>query len=123
MHRPSGWPTVIPRVFTSQVEAVCLFLKNVFGASGEVRAGAPSEIWIGDSPIMISDGGGVREARPVFLYVYVQDADETYRRALKAGARSVEGPADMPYGDRRATVEDAWGNVWQIATYRGGRND
>jgi uncharacterized glyoxalase superfamily protein PhnB len=25
---------------------------------------------------------------------------------------------DTSYGDRRAMVEDRWGNVWQIATVR-----
>ncbi|WP_370169405.1 hypothetical protein [Bradyrhizobium elkanii] len=60
----------------------------------------------------------MREAMPAFLYVYVQNTDETYRRAIAAGAESIELPADTPYGDRRATVRDSWANVWQIATYR-----
>jgi uncharacterized glyoxalase superfamily protein PhnB len=67
---------------------------------------------------MISDAG-VRDPAPGFLYVYVEDADQTYRRALDAGARSLEEPLDLPYGDRRGMVEDKWGNVWQIATHRG----
>ncbi|MDX8482568.1 hypothetical protein RFN28_29525 [Mesorhizobium sp. VK24D] len=92
------------------------FLRIVFGAKGELRSRAPTEIRIGDSIILISDGGGVREAMPAFLYVYVENADETYRRAIAAGAESIEPPADMPYGDRRATVRDSWANVWQIAT-------
>ncbi|WP_456856149.1 VOC family protein [Bradyrhizobium sp. USDA 4501] len=95
------------------------FLRDVFDAQGEVRSGAPTEIRIGDSIILISDGGGVREATSAFLYVYVRDADETYRRAIAAGAESSEPPADTPYGDRRAMVRDAWANVWQIATHRG----
>ncbi|MGH3579353.1 MAG: VOC family protein, partial [Mycobacterium sp.] len=74
---------------------------------------------IGDSIVMVSDGGGMREASLTFLYVYVENTDETYRRAIDAGARSIEEPADMPYGDRRAMVQDQWGNTWQIATYRG----
>jgi hypothetical protein len=45
--------------------------------------------------VMISDGGGVRDAMPAFFYVYVQNADETYRRAIAAGAESIERPADM----------------------------
>ena len=53
---------------------------------------------------LLGDGGGVREARPTFLYVYVENTDETYQRALEAGALTIEKPADMPYGDRRATV-------------------
>ena len=116
--KPVGWPSVMPRIFTSDIAGVTGFLRTVFGAEGELRSGAPTEIRIGDSIILISDGGGVREAMPAFLYVYVENADETYRRAIAAGAESVETPADMPYGDRRATVRDSWANVWQIATYR-----
>jgi PhnB protein len=117
--RPDGWPIVIPRIFTQEVHGVVGFLKSVFGASGKVRTNAPAEMWIGDSLIMVSDGGGLREARPSFLYVYVENTDETYQRALDAGALTIEHPADMPYGDRRATVQDPWDNTWQIAT-RGG---
>ena len=116
--RPDGWHTMIPRIFTPDVEGLVAFLKSVFGGEGEVRAEAPSEIRIGDSIVMISDGGGVRDAMPAFLYVYVADADATFRRALAAGAEAIEGPSNMPYGDRRATVRDQWGNIWQIATHR-----
>jgi uncharacterized glyoxalase superfamily protein PhnB len=94
------------------------FLKAVFDAGGEGRVGMPAEIRIGDSIVMISDGGGRRETLTAFLYVYVEDADETYRLALDNGAEPVEKPMDTPYGDRRATVIDSWGNTWQIATHR-----
>lgn len=114
---PDGWPTVVPRIFTADVRGVVGFLKSVFGAQGEMRTGAPSDMRIGDSLIMVSDGGGVREAWPTFLFVYVENADETYQRAVEAGGVTIEAPADMPWGDRRATVEDPWGNVWQIATH------
>ena len=117
--KPDGWRTVIPRVITADVAGLVGFLKIVFGAIGELQSGAPTEMRIGDSVVMISDGGGAREAMPAFLYVYVENADETYQRAIAAGAQSIERPADMPYGDRRAMVRDSWGNVWQIATYRG----
>jgi len=53
---------------------------------------------------------------PAFLYLYVDDADASYRHALAAGAVSIEEPGDMPYGDRRGMVEDPCGNIWQIAT-------
>jgi uncharacterized glyoxalase superfamily protein PhnB len=104
--RPDGWPTVIPRVFTEDVRGVVGFLKLVFGARGEIRTGAPAEMRIGDSLILVSDGGGVREARKTFLCVYVENTDKTYRRALEAGALTIEEPVDVPYGDRRAMVED-----------------
>jgi len=116
--KPDGWHSVTPRIFTQDVAGLIEFLRTVFGAEGDIRSGAPSEIRIGDSIVMISDGGGIRAAQPAFLHVYVEDADATYRHAIDAGARSIEEPADMPYGDRRATVEDSWGNSWQIATFR-----
>lgn len=118
-YKPAGWPSVMPRIVTSDVPGLSGFLKTVFGAEGEPRSGAPTEIRIGDSMLLISDGGGIREGMPAFLYVYVENADEAYRRAMAAGAESIEAPADMPYGDRRAMVRDAWANVWQMATHHG----
>ena len=57
-----------------------------------------------------------RAAFPAFLYVYVDDADEVYRRAVAAGVETLEAPLDTPYGDRRAMVrEPPSGNVFQIA--------
>nr|WP_260434814.1 hypothetical protein [Burkholderia sp. Bp8992] len=90
----------------------------MFDARGEFRAGLPAEIRIGDSVVMISGADGLREPMPAFLYVYVEDTDSIYRRAIAAQAVSLEAPADLPYGDRRAMVRDSWGNVWQIATHR-----
>ena len=74
---------------------------------------------IGDSIVMVS-GAGPREPMPAFLYVYVDDVDQTYQRALQAGAVALEEPRDVPYGDRRAMVKDPCGNDWQIATHLGG---
>jgi uncharacterized glyoxalase superfamily protein PhnB len=116
--QPDGWHTVTPRIFVPDPERLIAFIKRVFQARGEFHPGRPAEIRIGDSVVMISDGGGVREPAPAFLYVYVEDADSTFKRAIAANAISVEEPADMPYGDRRATVKDEWGNTWQIATHR-----
>lgn len=70
---------------------------------------------IGDSIVMASDGGGIRKPTSSLLYVYVDDTDATYRRALRAGAVSIEEPQQTPYGDRRAMVTDPFGNDWQIA--------
>lgn len=69
---------------------------------------------IGDSMIMVS-GPDERDGFPAFLYVYVDDADETHRRALDSGATEIEAPFDTPYGDRRSMVRDPFGNVFQIA--------
>src|SRR4051794_35264512 len=94
--KPEGWRTVTPRIITDDVAGVVGFLKTVFGASGELRTNAPVEVKIGDSIVMVSDGGGIRESMPAFLYVYVENADETYQRAVAARAETVESPADMP---------------------------
>jgi uncharacterized glyoxalase superfamily protein PhnB len=105
---------VTPRIVVDDVDAQVAFLREVFSAKGEVEAGRPAEIDIGDSRIMISDAVA-RDSFPGFLYVYVDDADRTYERALQAGAVSLEAPIDTPYGDRRAMVRDPFGNVFQIA--------
>lgn len=116
--KPEGWPSVVPRLFTGDVAALADFLREVFGASGEVHEGRPAEMRIDESMIMVSDGGGVRDPGPGFLYVYVEDTDAAWRRAVALGAASLEAPTDLPYGDRRAMVRDPWGNTWQIATRR-----
>ena len=114
---PEGWHSVTPRIIVDDTAKLVEFLKHTFRATGEFRRDGPSEIRIGDSIVMVSTVG-LRETMPAFLYVYVDDADETYRRALEAGAVSLEEPQDMPYGDRRGMVKDRWGNIWQIATHK-----
>jgi uncharacterized glyoxalase superfamily protein PhnB len=113
--QPEGWRTVTPRMFTDDVRGLTSFMRAVFGATGRAVNGRPIEMRIGDSIIMVS-ADDVRDPMPACLYVYVEDADRTYRKALSAGAKSVEKPVDTPYGDRRAVVTDSWGNTWQIAT-------
>ena len=113
--QPDGWRTVTPRIFVDDVQGMTGFLRTVFGATGRQVMGRPAEMQIGDSIVMVSSGD-VREARVTCLYVYVEDTDKTYRKAVSAGAKSIEKPIDTPYGDRRAVVTDAWGNTWQIAT-------
>jgi PhnB protein len=113
--QPKGWPTVIPRIVASDAENLVQFIKDVFEASGEYREARPAEMRIGDSIVMVS-AQGERMKMPAFLYVYVENTDATYRRACAAGAVSLEEPARMPWGDRRAMVRDSWGNIWQIAT-------
>jgi len=116
-YKPEGWHTVTPRIVARDSKAFLQFLKQVFGATGDYQADRPSVIKIGDSVLMITDAG-VRSPMSAFLYVYVENTDAAYQRAIAASARSLEEPADTPYGDRRCMVEDSWGNTWQIATYR-----
>jgi PhnB protein len=115
---PAGWPVLIPRIAVDDPETLVGFLQHVFGATGELTPARPAELRIGDSLLMVGSTIG-REPVPAFLYVYVEDADAVFRRALDHGAVSIEDTQDMPYGDRRAMIRDPWGNAWQIATHRG----
>ena len=98
--RPPGWHSITPRIMVPDAEGLVGFIKQVFEAVGDLPAGRPAELRIGDSIVMVS-GAEQREPMTAFLYVYVVDADATYQRALAAGALPLEEPADMPYGDRR----------------------
>lgn len=116
---PKGWHTVTPRIVVHEARHLVAFVKQVSGATGDYRPDVPAVLRVGDSIVMVSDAG-TRPPSPAFLYVYVENADETYRRAVDAGARPLEEPRDLPYGDRRGMmVEDRWGNTWQIATHLG----
>src|SRR5262245_8923465 len=112
---PPGWHSVTPRIVVEDPVGLVAFLRRVFDATGDLRTEAPSQITIGDSMLMVSKAGA-RDVFPAFLYVYVPDAEATCRRAVEAGARSLEAVWDTPYGDRRGMVRDSWGNVWQVAT-------
>jgi PhnB protein len=113
--KPDGWHSVTPRIIVPDAAGLVDFIRHVFDASGDYSPRAPAELRIGDSIIMVSDAG-VREQMLSCLYVYVENADDTWQRAIAAGALSLEAPSDTPYGDRRGMVRDRWGNTWQIAT-------
>jgi len=115
---PEGWHSVTPRLVVCDPAKLVDFLKKAFGATGNFTADSPSVMRIGDSIVLVS-GAGPRDPMPAFLYLYVDDVDATYQRALEAGAVRLEEPAEMPYGDRRGMVRDPCGNDWQIATHKG----
>jgi len=112
---PTPKRSITPRIVVDDVEGCASFLRSTFGAEGEVFADRPAQLVIGDSMVMISSLGE-REHFPAFLYIYVDDTDATYKRAVDAGAEVIETPCDQFYGDRRAMVKDRYGNVYQIAT-------
>ena len=101
--QPDGWHTVTPRIVVEDPENLITFIKQVFYGLGEFRPGLPAEVRIGDSVVMVSDGGGLREPAPAFLYVYVEDTDSTYRRAIAANItphRTPTHPARTSGGSR-----------------------
>ena len=75
-----------------------------------------AEVRIGDSIVMLSDAGGKYPAMPGWVYLYVGDSDEVYRKAIQAGASSLMEPADVYYGEHVGGVKDPSGNIWWIST-------
>ena len=122
--RPDGYHAVSPYLVVDGAAKLIDFLAEVFDAEELERLAAPggrighAEVRIGDSVVMIGDARGEHAPTQAMLYVYIDDVDATHARAVEAGARVLEEPLDTPYGDRRAMVEDRWGNVWQLATFR-----
>ena len=72
---PEGWHSVTPRLVVHEPAMLVEFLKQAFGATGELRTDSPSVIRIGDSLVMVSSGGP-RDAMPSFLYLYVDDIEQ-----------------------------------------------
>jgi uncharacterized glyoxalase superfamily protein PhnB len=76
---------------------------------------------IGDSLIEMGEAHGEAQPMPPALYMYVEDVEASYQRALAAGATSLQVPTDQGYGDRTAWVKDAWENIWYLASPVGSR--
>jgi len=99
------------------------FVITAFGAQVIFRHDSPdgtvrhARVRIGNSVVMVSEPGGEYPTKTPGVYMYVENADEVYERAIRAGATSLYPIADMPYGDRMGGVTDPFGNEWYIATH------
>lgn len=116
------YQSITPYLTVKGAEQLVEFVKQVFGGNEVFRTtgsagGLHAEVIVGDSKLMIGGYPDVEE-KLAALHVYVPDADAVYKRALAAGATSVEEPVDQFYGDREAGVQDPSGNVWWIATHK-----
>jgi uncharacterized glyoxalase superfamily protein PhnB len=110
--------TVTPYLVVSDADTELAFLKAAFGATEVECQRTPdnqvmhAEMKIGDSLVMLGQAGGRWTPRPAALYLWVDDVDATYARALHAGATSESEPEDKPYGHRNAGVIDQNGITW-----------
>jgi uncharacterized glyoxalase superfamily protein PhnB len=117
---PEGYQRVIPYLVVERAAPLIAFLQSVFDGVLVERMEAPdgrimhAEVRVGDSIVMLGEAKEGFPPRPCSLYVYVEDVDAAYRRALHAGASSLMEPADQFYGDRNAGVVDAEGTQWWI---------
>lgn len=127
---PEGYSTVTPSITMRDTEKAVEFYKRAFGAElvGGLMRGPDgkvmhTEIRIGNSLIMMNDEVmGSRSAEtqggsPISFYLYFEDADAVYQRAVAAGAQGAMPCTDMFWGDRVGQVIDPYGLRWNVATH------
>jgi len=127
---PDGYHTATPYLIVKGAAKAIEFYKQAFGATEVERMEMPdgkiahAEIKIGDSIIMLGDEAlqhGTRGPKslggsPCGLYLYVENVDETFNRAITAGATVTMAVKDQFYGDRNGSLVDPFGHTWYVAT-------
>ena len=128
---PEGMHSLTPQIVCAGAAKAIDFYKQAFGATELFRMPTPegkighAQIQIGNSVVMLTDeseqcgsfGPKALKGTPVSLYLYVENADAAFERAVAAGATVVMPLADMFWGDRWGFVEDPFGHRWHIASH------
>ncbi len=128
---PEGYPRVTPYLVLDGASDAIDFYTGVLGFSERMRMPGPdgrighAELRLGDSVLMLADENpemGARGPRsvggtPVTIFVYVDDVDDVFQRAVQAGAKQLEAVEDRFYGDRSGQLEDPFGHRWSLATH------
>src|SRR5438093_6703303 len=105
---PEGFHTVTPYMVVAGVPRLIEFLKRAFDAKEIHSSMRPdgtvmhAQLKIGDSMVMMGEAMEGHPPMPCAIYLYVNDTDAVYKRALQAGGQSMMEPANMFYGDRNA---------------------
>ena len=114
--------TVTPYLVVRDADAELRFLKAAFGATESMIQRKPdntvmhAEVTIGNSLVMMGEANEQWKALNAALYLWVENVDELYSKALAAGAASQSAPEDKPYGHRMAGVVDMNGITWWIGS-------
>jgi PhnB protein len=128
---PDGYPCLSPYLAVDGAAAALEFYTNVLGATERMRMPAPggqighAELDVGDSVLMLADespdmghvGPKAYGGCPISLGLYVENVDETFAKALKAGAKEIRPIQDQFYGDRSGMFEDPFGYRWSVQTH------
>lgn len=120
-----GFNNIAPYMLVKGAAELLEFLRAAFGATERVRVPMENgsimhaEVGLGNSVIELGDANAAHPAREVAVHLYVDDADATYERALRAGATAIQAVEDMPWGDRQGAVKDKFGNRWYIGMPKG----
>jgi PhnB protein len=116
-----GFRSITPYLILAGASGFMDFLKSVFGAEEVLRVPTPdgkimhAEARVAGAMIEFSDANAEFPPAPGAMHFYVDDVDASYKRALDGGAKSIAGPTDQSYGERSASVVDAFGNRWYFA--------
>jgi PhnB protein len=129
---PAGFHTVTSTLIVDGAAKAIDFYKKAFGAQEVSRFEGPdgkimhAEIRIGDSPIMLSDempqmgvrGPKAYQGPPAArLWLYLDNVDGAWKRAIDAGAKEIMALDDQFWGDRMGQLEDPFGHVWSVAQH------
>lgn len=126
---PPGYHSITPYLTLSDAAKGIEFYQQAFGATEIARMPDPSgkimhaELKIGDSMLMLSDEMmGNRSPQSlggssVSIFLYVEDVDSVFKRAVDGGAKPDMPPADMSWGDRFGRLTDPFGHLWGLATH------
>ena len=125
MKIPENYQTVMPYLILKQAGKFIDFTQKVFQAVENEKMKSMrdeniimhSEIMIGSSTIMFADSTEKFEPCTAGLFVYVENADETYKKAIDEGATTVMELSDQDYG-RTCGVTDPFGNTWWITSLK-----
>jgi uncharacterized glyoxalase superfamily protein PhnB len=123
MNIPKNYQTLMPYLIIQNPSEFILFTQKVFGAKETHKAMRDEqiimhgEVMIGECTIMFADATEKYMTRPAGLFVYVENADETYQKAIAAGATIKTELSDQPYG-RSGGVTDPFGNDWWITSVK-----
>jgi PhnB protein len=107
---------MFPYVFARNAEKFIEFLKLAFDAREMGRTVhdkllANARIRIGTTTFMVSEAGERIQPTQSAFYLYVENADESYARALNCGASGIFTPVEMPYGDKQGGITDPFGRL------------
>lgn len=123
MKIPGQYNQLMPYLILKGSNDFIKFMEKVFdakeqlivpGKDGSIMHG---ELKVGNAVVMFGEAGDQFPAMTAGMFIYVDDADSTYKKALEAGAITVPGqePSDRDYG-RTCGVKDPFGNTWWITS-------
>lgn len=121
--QPDGARSLTTSLAAENASSLIGFLTSTFGAKERLRQSLPdgriahAEVEIGDTPLMIADVSDMAPRATATFYMYGDDCDAVFNKAIANGATIVAPVEDRFYGDRTGSVQDPFGNVWTIATH------